>query len=56
MAEKPLDKRIPTPVFLPGEFHQQRILAGYSPLGHKESDTTEQLSSISFLEVLKSTL
>ena len=31
----------PTPVFLPGEFHEQRSLAGYSPLGHKESDTTE---------------
>ena len=30
------------PVFLPGKFHGQRILAGYSPGGHKESDTTEQ--------------
>ena len=30
-----------TPVFLPGEFHGQRSLAGYSPRGHKESDTTE---------------
>ena len=26
----------PTPVFLPGEFHRQRSLAGYSPLDHKE--------------------
>ena len=34
----------PTPVFLPGEFHGQRILAGYSPWGHKESDRTEWLS------------
>ena len=34
----------PTPVFLPGEFHGQRSLAGYSPWGCKESDTTEQLS------------
>ena len=25
----------------PGESHGQRSLAGYSPLGHKESDTTE---------------
>ena len=33
----------PTPVFLPGESHAQRSLAGYSPWGHKESDTTEQL-------------
>ena len=31
----------PTPVFLPGEFHGQRSLAGYSPWGHKESDMTE---------------
>ena len=31
----------PTPVFFPGEFHGQRILAGYSPWGRKESDTTE---------------
>ena len=31
----------PTPVFLPGEFHGQRSLAGYSPWGHTESDTTE---------------
>jgi len=27
----------PAPVFLPGEFHGQRILAGYSPWGLKES-------------------
>ena len=26
---------------LPGEFHGQRSLVGYSPWGHKESDTTE---------------
>ena len=31
----------PTPVFLPGEFHGQRSPVGYSPWGHKESDTTE---------------
>ena len=30
-----------TPVFLPREFHGQRSLVGYSPLGGKESDTTE---------------
>ena len=29
------------PVFLPGESHGQRSLVGYSPQGHKESDTTE---------------
>ena len=30
----------PTPVFLPGEFHGQGRLAGYSPQGCKELDTT----------------
>ena len=34
----------PTPVFLPGEPHGQRSLAGYSPRGRKESDTTEATS------------
>ena len=40
---KSLRKRewLPTPVFLPGEFHGHRSLVGYSPWGHKESDTTE---------------
>ena len=31
-----------TPIFLPGEVHGQRSLAGYSPQGCKESDTTKQ--------------
>ena len=31
-----------TPVFLPGKFHRQRSLVGYSPWGHKELDMTEQ--------------
>ena len=34
----------PTPAFLPGEFHEQRSLGGYSLWGHKESDTTEWLA------------
>ena len=34
----------PTPVFLPGEFHGQRRLADPSPWGHKESDTSKQLT------------
>ena len=33
-----------TPVFLPGKSHGQRSLAGSSPRGPKESDTTEQLT------------
>ena len=34
----------PTPIYLPGKFHRQRSLAGYSPWSHKESDVTELLS------------
>ena len=43
--EELLEKRMAThPVFLPGEFHGQRSLVGYSPWGCKELDTTEQLT------------
>jgi len=35
----------PTPVFLPGESHEQKSLVRYSPWGHEKSDTTERLSS-----------
>ena len=28
----------PTPVFLPGKFHGQRMFVAYSPWGHKELD------------------
>ena len=34
-----------TVVFLPGKFHGQRSLAGYSPWDPKESDMTEQLAT-----------
>ena len=34
---------LPTPVFLPGEFHGQRSLVGYNLWGCKELDTTERL-------------
>ena len=45
--ENPLEKgRQLTPAFLPGEFHGQRSLVGYSPWGHKESDTIEQLTRL----------
>ena len=33
----------PTPVLLPGKSHGRRSVAGYSPWGRKESDTTERL-------------
>ena len=35
----------PIPVFLPGNFHGQRSLAGYSPWGRQESETTERQST-----------
>ena len=35
----------PIPVFLPGESYGQRSLAGYSPWGRKESETTERLNN-----------
>ena len=38
----------PTPVFLLGKSHGQRSLAGYSPWGHKESDTTEHACTVYF--------
>ena len=42
--EVPLEKRMATtPVFLPEESHGQRSLAGYSPWGHKEANTTTLL-------------
>ena len=34
----------PPPVFLPGEFHGQRSLVGYSPWGCKEWDMTKHAS------------
>ena len=43
----------PTLVFLPGEFHGQRSLAGYSPWGCKESDTTEPLTFLKTTQEIK---
>ena len=39
--EDSLEKRMASPVFLPGEFHGQSLL-GYSPRGRKELGTTER--------------
>ena len=40
--EDPLEGgKQPTPVFFLGEPHGERSLAGCSPWGHTESDTTE---------------
>ena len=39
-----------TPVSLPGESHGRRNLVSYSPWGHRESDTAQQLTlSLSLL-------
>ena len=35
----------PTPVFLPGKFHRQRIVVGYCPRGRKDSAMTERRST-----------
>ena len=44
--EDPLEEEMaPTPVFLPGETHAQRRLAGYSPKGCKQLDMAEQLTA-----------
>ena len=47
--EDPLEKEVTTPVFLPGEFHEQRTLKDYNPMGCKESDMTEQLSTMQMI-------
>ena len=39
--EDSLEEGDPTPVFLPGESHGQRLLVGYSLWGHKELDMAE---------------
>ena len=43
-------KWLPTPVFLPGKFHGERVLAGYSPWGSREPDMTERLTMVFFLK------
>ena len=43
--EEPLEKGMTAhSSILPGESHEERSLACYSPWGYKESDTTERLS------------
>ena len=46
----------PTPVFLPGKSHGRRSLAGYSPWGFKELDTTERLHFCHFNNIKSSCL
>ena len=47
---------LPTPVFLPGEFHGQRSLVGYRPWGCKELNMTERLSLLLVMTNLQSVL
>ena len=42
----------PTPVFLPGKFYGQRRLAGYSPWGRKQLDTTEHTAHTHMMQSL----
>ena len=50
--EDPLEKRMAThSSILPREFHGQRSLGGYSPWGHRESDTTEQLTLSEYIVI-----
>ena len=52
--EDPLEKEMATKfVFLPGEFHGQRILTGYSPWGCKESVVTERVTLSFSLAIIK---
>ena len=45
-SKDPLEKGLgPTLVFLPIKSHGHRSLAGYSPWGRKELDTTEHLNT-----------
>ena len=44
---------LPTPIFLPGEFHGQRRLASSSLWGHKESDMTEWIYYSSYYYIYR---
>ena len=44
----------PTPIFLPGEFHEQMSLVGYNPWSPKVLGTTEWITlSLSHLDLKK---
>ena len=50
--EDPLDMGMATHTVLPGEFHGQGSLAGYSPWGRKELDMTEQSTLSLFIQLI----
>ena len=41
----------PTPIFLPGEFHEQRSLAAYGPQGCKNQTQLKQLSTSLYIYI-----
>ena len=50
--KEPLEEKwLRTPVFLPGESHGQMSLAGYSPQGRKDSDTTQRLTLFTLYQI-----
>ena len=55
LSQRSRRKWQPTPVLLPGKSHGWRSLVGYSPRGHKESDTIKQLHFLreAFLDLPK---
>ena len=52
--EDPLEKEMANRFSISAwESHEQRILAGYSPWGQKESETTEQLNNNRWKTIIK---
>ena len=49
LERSPGEGILATPVFLSGKSHGQRSLAGYSPWGHRESNTTEHATTCGVL-------
>ena len=48
-------ERQSTPAFLPGKFHGQRSLAGYSPWARKDSNTTEHAHALYVSDIILDT-
>ena len=50
VGKSPKREWLPTPLFLPGEFHGHRSLINYSPWSCKELEMTEQISLLQLLK------
>ena len=48
--EDPLEEKMATYSTIPGKFHGQRSLAGYSPWGCKELDMTEHIHTHTYMD------